>query len=53
MAFAVEEDEPANPRNIGLLGPPAIVTGANGRPDAVEKAGLVWSRRRRFPHKET
>ena len=53
MASVVEEDEPADPRNVGLLGPPAIVASTNGRADAVEKAGLGGSRRRRFPHEET
>jgi hypothetical protein len=36
MALAVEEDVAANPSDVGLLGLPAIVTGAHGGPDSVE-----------------
>jgi hypothetical protein len=38
MTFAMEEDEPADPRDVGLLGPPAIVASTNGRADVVEQA---------------
>ena len=37
MAFLVEENEPEDPRNIGLFGPPAIVASTDGRANSVEK----------------
>lgn len=41
MALAVEEDVPAGPRDVGLLGPQAVVPRAEGGAEAVEKAGFV------------
>jgi hypothetical protein len=39
VAFAVEEDEPPNPMDVGLLGPPAVMPGAYGLADPVEESG--------------
>jgi len=38
MTLAMEEDEPADPRQIGTLGAPAEMPDARGFPDAVEKS---------------
>jgi hypothetical protein len=40
VAFAVEDDEPADPRDVGLFCTATVVTRTNGGPDAVEKARL-------------
>jgi len=52
MALAVEEDEPADPGNVGLLGPAAVMTGAQGLANAVEQTGLGRVGGRGFPDRE-
>jgi hypothetical protein len=52
MALAMEEDESADPGDVGLLGAPASVARAERVADAVEQPGLPRSGRRRLFHGE-
>ena len=40
MTLAVEEDVPADPRDVGLLRAPAVVPGAGSLAEALQQAGL-------------
>jgi hypothetical protein len=44
----MEEDVPADPRDVGLLGAAAIVPGADGRADSVEESRLRCADRASF-----
>jgi len=50
VPLAVEEDEPPDPVDVGFLGPPTVVPGADGLPDPVEEAGPGRSGRAWFAH---
>jgi hypothetical protein len=50
VSLVVEEDEPPDRVNIGLLGPPTVVPGADGLSDPVEEPGRVWSWRACLAH---
>ena len=50
MPLLVEEDVAPNPRDVGLLGSPAIVAGAHGIPDPVEQAPRAGRGWRWFPY---
>ena len=39
VPLAVEEDEPPDPVDVRLLGPPAVVPRADGLPNPIEKSG--------------
>lgn len=41
MPLVMEEDEPPDPVDVGFLGPPTVVPGADGLPDPVEEPGRV------------
>jgi L-alanine-DL-glutamate epimerase-like enolase superfamily enzyme len=50
MALVVKEDEAADPGDVRLLGPQAVVAGADRHADSVEQARLAGRRvRRRGP----
>jgi hypothetical protein len=53
MTLAMEEDEPADPRRVGLLRPPAIVASPDDRADAVEQPRLFGSGRSSFAKEQT
>src|SRR5262245_64360443 len=53
MTLVVEENEPAGPRRVGLLRPPAIVASPDGRADAVQKARLAGGRQRSLADKRS
>lgn len=52
MAFAVEENEAANPLDIGVFRAPAAMPHAAGLANLVQKAGLAWHGRRRSNRSE-
>ena len=45
VPLAVEEDEPPDPVDVRLLGPPAVVPRADGLPNPIEKSGRTRSGR--------
>jgi len=42
MTLAVKEDMATDPGDVGFLGPATVVAEADGRADAIEKAGFGW-----------
>src|SRR3989442_13656455 len=49
VPLAVEQDVSPDPCDVGLFGPAAVVTGADGFPDPVEQTGPTCSGRGRLP----
>jgi hypothetical protein len=47
MPLPVEQDETADPADVGLLGPTAVMAGDQRRPEAVEEPGRARRRLRR------